>query len=224
MKKKFLYGVLTVVMCFVLVGCGCSKNNEGGKENGGNSNNGGTNNGANSGNEVVQYNYRDGVLQAIVDKEGNPLQTDFVINGLILVGNRHSYDDLEAGAEGIMTKLVAEGYKKDGLISSFYLNEWIEIYVDTNYAKSTDDVKIIAVPHKTVEEYQKLSLSKLEELANDNGGFVLDYKEPEIDNYKYVGNGYIHQDYPEGKYDLLFTYKGKLAYFVQMDLTKEPTE
>ena len=217
MKKKFLYGVLTVVMCFVLVGCGCSKNNEGGKENGGNSNNGGTNNGANSGNEVVQYNYRDGVLQQIVDE-----QTDFVINGLILVGNRHDYDRNDT--ELIIEYFVRQGYKKEDLNSSFYLGEWIEIYMDTNYAKSTDDVKIIAVPHKTVEEYQKLSLSKLEELANDNGGFVLDYKEPEIDNYKYVGNGYIHQDYPEGKYDLLFMYKGKLAYFVQMDLTKEPTE
>ena len=220
--KKFLYGVLTVVMCFVLVGCGCSKNNEGGKENGGSNNNGGTNNGANSGNEVVQYNYRDGVLQEIVDEEGNPLQTDFVINGLILVGNRHDYDRNDT--ELIIEYFVGQGYKKEDLNSSFYLGEWIEIYVDTDYAKSTDDVKIIAVPHKTVEEYQKLSLSKLEELANDNGGFVLDYKEPEADNYKYVGNGYIHQDYPEGKYDLLFTYKGKLAYFVQMDLTKEPTE
>ncbi len=188
------------------------------------------NGGNNNGGEVVdkpidkkaiEYDYKDGVLTPIVDEEGNPKQTEFVINGLILVGNRHSYAGLEAEAGGVIEKLVSQGYKKDGINSSFYLNEWIEFYIDTPYTGNESDVKIIAVPHKTVEEYEKLSLSGLEELATNNGGFVLDYKTPEADNYKYVGNGYIHMDYPEGKYDILFTYKGKLAYFVELSLTKE---
>ena len=54
--------------------------------------------------------------------------------------------------------------------------------------------------------------------------FVLDYKTPEEDNYKYVGEGYVHQDYKEGKYDILFTYKGKLAYFININETKEIDE
>jgi len=29
-------------------------------------------------------------------------------------------------------------------------------------------------------------------------------------------------DYPEGKYDILFTYKGKLAYFISINESKEP--
>ena len=174
--------------------------------------------------KTVEYTYTDGVLTRIVDEDGNPLQTDFVIDGLILVGNRHSYANLEANNEGIIEKLVASGYKKEGINSSFYLNEWIEFYIDTTYAGNDDDVKIIAVPHDTVSAYQKLSLSEIEELATSKGGFVLDYKTPEIDNYKYVGNGYINMDYPEGKYDILFTYKGKLAYFVEVSLTKEVTE
>ena len=69
-----------------------------------------------------------------------------------------------------------------------------------------------------------MSLSKLEELANDNGGYVIDYQTPDTDNYKYVGNGYVNMDYPEGKYDILFMYKGKLAYFININETKEPTE
>ena len=69
-----------------------------------------------------------------------------------------------------------------------------------------------------------MSLSKLEELANENGGFVLDYKTPEEDNYKYVGEGYVHQDYKEEKYLALFTYKRKITYYIPMNLTKEPTE
>ncbi len=185
-----------------------------------------TNNGGNNGGEVtdkktIEYNYTDGVLTQIVDEEGNPKQTEFVINGLILVGNRHSYEELEAGAEGIMEKLVPLGYKKEGINSSFYLNEWIEFYIDTNYSGDASDVKILGVPHKTVEEYEALSMEQLQELATNNGGFVLDYQTPDDSNYKYVGNGYINMDYPEGKYDILFTYKGNLAYFVELSLTKE---
>ena len=171
-----------------------------------------------------EYDYRDGVLTQIVDEEGNPKQTDFVIDGIILVGNRHSYEGVDPESEGFMNKLVAKGYKKEDIYSDFYLNEWIEFYIDTKYSGSESDVKILITPHKTVEELEKMSLSKLEELANDNGGYVIDYKTPETDNYKYVGNGYVNMDYPEGKYDILFTYKGKLAYFINVNLTKEPTE
>ncbi len=171
-----------------------------------------------------EYDYRDGVLTQIVDEEGNPKQTDFVIDGIILVGNRHSYEGVDSESEGFMNKLVAKGYKKEDIYSDFYLNEWIEFYIDTKYSGAESDVKILITPHKTVEELEKMSLSKLEELANDNGGYVIDYKTPEADNYKYVGNGYVNMDYPEGKYDILFTYKGKLAYFINVNLTKEPTE
>ena len=171
-----------------------------------------------------EYDYRDGVLTQIVDEEGNPKQTDFVIDGIILVGNRHSYEGVDPESEGFMNKLVAKGYKKEDIYSDFYLNEWIEFYIDTKFSGAESDVKILITPHKTVEELEKMSLSKLEELANDNGGYVIDYKTPEADNYKYVGNGYVNMDYPEGKYDILFTYKGKLAYFININLTKEPTE
>ena len=173
-------------------------------------------------NTGYEYDYKDGVLTQIVDEEGNPKQTDFVIDGIILVGNRHSYAGLEAESEEIIEKLVSQGYKKDGINSSFYLNEYIQFYIDTKYSGSANDVKILVTPHKTVEELEKLSLTKLEELANENGGFVLDYKTPEADNYKYVGEGYVNMDYPEGKYDILFTYKGKLAYFININESKEP--
>lgn len=174
--------------------------------------------------EVLEYSYTNGVLTEIVDEDGNPKQTDFVIDGLILVGNRHSYSGLDAGADGTIEILASKGYKKEGLNSSFYLNEYIEFYIDTKYNGPEEDVKILVTPHKTVEELQKMSFSKLEELAQNNGGFVLDYQIPDEDNFKYVGNGYVSMDYPEGKYDILFTYKGKLAYFINIDETKEPIE
>ena len=174
-------------------------------------------------NTGYEYDYKDGVLTQIVDEEGNPKQTDFVIDGIILIGNGHEYRGDDKTME-IIDYFVEKGYNKEGINSSFYLNEWIEFYIDTKYSGSANDVKILVTPHKTVEELEKLSLTKLEELANENGGFVLDYKTPEADNYKYVGEGYVNMDYPEGKYDILFTYKGKLAYFININLTKEPTE
>ena len=171
-----------------------------------------------------EYVYTNGVLTPIVDEEGNPKQTDFVIDGLILVGNRHSYEGLEAGSEGVMAKLVSKGYNKEGLYSSFYLNEWIEFYIDTKYNGSTNDVTILITPHKKVEDLEKMSFSQLKDFATDNGGYVIDYQTPDEENYKYVGNGYVSLDSPVGNYDILFTYKGKLAYFINIIEAKEPEE
>ena len=183
-----------------------------------------TNNGITSSNDKNEYNYFDGKLTQIVDEEGKPKQTEFVIDGIILVGNRHSYDGIPADGEGVIEALVKKGYNKEGINTSFYLNEYIQFYIDTNYSKAASDVKVLVTPHKTVEELEKMSYSKLEELATNNGGFVLNFNTPDAQNYMYFGEGYVNMDYPEGKYDILFTYKGKLAYFINVNLTKEPTE
>ena len=169
-----------------------------------------------------EYDYRDGVLTQIVGEEGNPKQTDFVIDGIILVGNRHGYDNI-TDTEAVIAKLVSEGYKKEGINSSFYQNEHIEMYLDTKYNGSTSNVKVLITPHKTVEELEKMSISELTTLAEEKGA-VLDYQTPDEENYKYIGDPYVNGDYPEGKYDILFTYKGKLAYFINVNLAKEPTE
>ena len=169
-----------------------------------------------------EYDYRDGVLTQIVGEEGNPKQTDFVIDGIILVGNRHGYDNI-TDTEAVIAKLVSEGYKKEGINSSFYLNEHIEMYLDTKYNGSASNVKVLITPHKTVEELEKMSISELTTFAEEKGA-VLDYQTPDEENYKYIGDPYVNADYPEGKYDILFTYKGKIAYFINVELSKEPME
>lgn len=229
MNKKIIIIICIILVLiiglFILLGCKNKKedniavNNTQSVQNNENITNTNT-----SPNKGVEYDYKDGVLTQILDEEGNPKQTDFVIDGLILVGNRHSYAGLEAESESVIEKLAQQGYKTKDINSSFYLNEYIEFYIDTKYEGADSDVKILVTPHKSVEDLEKMSFSELEELANDNGGFILDYKTPEADNYKYVGNGYVNMDYPEGKYDILFTYKGKLAYFLSITETKEPME
>ena len=234
MKKKIflvlLLVTILVTVVFILTGCGNKKGgnktnttNKSNVQNNEKTTNTLTNN-TTANNTKSEYDYKEGVLTEIIDEEGNPKQNDFVINGIILVGNRHEYSGLEADSEEVIEKLVKQGYKKEGSNSSFYLNEYINFYMDTDYEGSADDVKIIVVPHKTVEEYEKLSVPRLTKLAEENGGFVMDYQKPDEENFKFVGENYVSMDYPEGKYDILFTYKGKLAYFISIDLTKEPIE
>ena len=220
MKKKILIGVLAFVMCLTLVGCGKTENKNNEKDSNKQEN---TNNESSTSSEKVDYNYFDGKLTQIVDAEGNPKQTDFVIDGIILVGNQHEYRGNDTTVNNI-EYLVKKGYNKENLNKDFYLNEWIEMYIDTKYSKSEEDVEILITPHKTVEELEKLSYAQLEQLVIENGGAFIDYSKPDEDNYKFVGSGYVNADFPEGKYDILFTYKGKLAYFININETKEPTE
>ena len=235
MKKKVILIICLILVLaiglFIVTGCGnkteenkVTKNTQTTQKNEDASNTIGNNanNTTTSNNKKYEYTYKDGVLTPIVDEEGNPKQTDFVIDGIILIGNRHEYD--RDDTMEYIEYFAKQGYKKEGINSSFYLNEWIEMYIDTKYAGSESDVKILITPHKTVEELEKMSLTKLEELATENGGYVIDYQTPEADNYKHVGAGYVNQDYKEGKYDILFTYKGKLAYFININEIKEPIE
>ena len=170
--------------------------------------------------KTVEYDYRDGVLTRIVDENGNPKQNDFVIDGIILIGNRHSYFDTD-DTDTILNSFVKQGYKKEGINSSFYLNEHIEMYLDTKYNGSNDDIKIYITPHNTVEEYEKMSTSDVLDLANEKGT-VVEYTTPDTENNKYISDPYVNMDYSEGKYDILFYYKGNLAYFINIDLIKEP--
>ena len=172
--------------------------------------------------ELYEYDYRNGILTTIVDENRNPKQTEFVIDGIILIGNRHSYLDTD-DTDTILNNFVKEGYKKTGINSSFYLNEHIEMYLDTKYSGNDEDVKVLITPHNKVEEYEKMTSTELINLASEKGA-VLDYQKPDVNNNKYIGDPYVNADYPEGKYDILFTYKGKIAYFVTIDLTKEPAE
>ena len=170
----------------------------------------------------VEYNYKDGVLTQVVDEDGNPKQNKFIIDGIILIGNRRYYTD-DDESKSVLERFVEQGYKKEGINSSFYLNEYINFYIDTKYNGPDSDVKILVTPHKTIEEYEKMTFDQLTTLAEEKG-FVMDYQKPDEENYKFVGENFVSMDYPEGKYDILFTYKGEIAYFINITETNEPTE
>ena len=172
--------------------------------------------------EVIKYNYTGGFLNRIVDESGKPKQNDFVIDGIILIGNRHSYVESEENTS-TLSYFEEIGYLTKNINSSFYLNERIEMYVSTNYSGSNDDIKIFITPHKNVTKYESMSFEELINFALEKGS-VVDYEHPDENHPTYISNPYVSSDLKPGKYDILFTYKENLAYLLTIDLSKEPTE
>ena len=99
MKKKVILVICLILVLaiglFVLTGCGNKKeenkvtnnNSQTTQKNGSTANTvvNNTNNTTTSNNKKYEYTYKDGTLTQIVDEEGNAKQTDFVIDGVILV-------------------------------------------------------------------------------------------------------------------------------------------
>ena len=114
-KKKSNVGLIIVIIIIILLLLFAvwffllrdkgTTNNNNTNNNNNTQENTNTNNGTTPSKDKYEYSYVDGKLTQIVDEEGNPKQTDFVIDGIILVGNRHSYAGLEAESEGIIEKL-----------------------------------------------------------------------------------------------------------------------
>ena len=175
-------------------------------------------------NSLDPYSYRNGALQAFIDESGQPRQTEFVIKGLILAGNRHGQN--EYTQDNNAENLIAKGFKTRSLFSSFWLNEYIEIYMDTDYSGPAEDVKIIAAPHQAAGAWEKMSPDELLQAGqSENGGFVMEYQQPQADNHNFIGENFVSLDYGKpGKYDILFIYKNKPAYFVVINMALEEPE
>ena len=205
MKRSFLAILFVMILCLILVGCGKSNSESTSKKD--------------ETNTSDEYDYREGVLNQIVDEDGKPKQTDYVINGVILIGNQHNYIDSD-DTSAVFKYFESKGYKKEGINSSFYLNERIEIYVDTKYAGPLVNLDFFITPHHTMAEYEKMSFNDLLQLAKEKGAWInYDHRDEEFPTY--IADPYISEDNKEGKYDILFLYKQKIAYYIVIDLKKE---
>ena len=142
MKKKFLVGLLAVVMCFTLVGCGKTEN-DGSKDNGGSTTNGGTKTENISWDSVtkenaleslpklmkVDFNYPNGwePTNILIFKHSDDIEVE------IEFGER-SKAEVDALAKELHEKTVAasksEGYKvaRDTLESAYYQGHYIWTY------------------------------------------------------------------------------------------------
>ena len=168
----------------------------------------------------VEDTVKEGVLTQFVDENNNPVQTDFIINGILLVGKHHSYFDTN-DEYVILNNYASAGYKKEDINSSFYLDELIDLYIDTNYEGDESAVKIVIAPHQPIHSLKNQSGSEIIDFAMERGGAIINYQKPNEWNYKYVGSGSISSEYRSGIYDIIFIYQDAPAYYINISLTKE---
>ncbi len=141
-------------------------------------------------------------LGALVTING---ETEFKLNGLRLDGNRSAPEN--NGKDTATT----------GIRSGFFLDERIEFYLDTDYRKpDSEDVKVLCVKHRPYSEYSDISFDSLLEEA----AFTETFTEQPADASCF--DPYVFsENFGEGNYDVLFTYKGEIVYYIVIQLTPE---
>ena len=159
-----------------------------------------------------------GNLMTIFGKDGNPIQNEFIIDGIILIGDNHSYFNTD-DKETIINTFLNEGFKKEDINNEFYLEEKINLYLDTKYDGEDSNIKILLVPHNSIEEFDNKEFSLIEKLASEEG-YILNYVKPTEENNKYIGSMDLNNSSPEGYYDILFIYNNKIAYYLVINLKK----
>ncbi len=143
-------------------------------------------------------NYTLGKLVAVKD------DTDFVLKGLRLNGNR-SYANND------------KDYATEDIRSGFYIQERIEFFLDTTYSNpDSEDVKVVCLPHRDFAEYEKMSFDEIAEKA----AFVEIFTGME-DADSACFEPYVSSDFEPGDYDVLFTYKGEITYYIVINFTPE---
>ena len=160
---------------------------------------------------VVNDGSKVGVLQEI------PEQGVMKINGMIVnTGSGiHDYESIET--------LYAKGYRTEGLNSEYELNEWIELYADTD----EKGFAVYVTKNDPEKDYSGITVAELEKNIGETElpHWEIGDEGADKDNYGFIGSFYIH---PEGNdpglYNVFFTKGDKAAYMLQLMLIPEKTE
>ena len=152
-----------------------------------------------------KYDDTKGVLHQVKDDQS------FIIKGMYLVGDER--DDPE-----YMDQLNEKGYSKSNLKTTFKKNEWINIYLDTDYSSEDGFVKVFIVPHRDFKNYQDMDISLLQSETIETGGYYFSIYEPDSRNYNFVGNGFVSNDAKSGDYDILFVNGSEIVYYVVIEV------
>jgi len=172
----------------------------------------GGNSGDSSGQDLSKYKFNKGELVRITDDNNEPAVTDFEIKGLIVVGNQTEGAGFDAQKSG--------GYKTSGLKADFMLNEHITLHAE-GITGNTEDLKIICLPHREMADYILKSADELTQIAETEGAYV-NASGPDAERDNEIVDFYVGpiEERKAGSYDILFVYKGKLAYYLPIELSK----
>ena len=101
-------------------------------------------------------------------------------------------------------------------------DEILKAFTDENIIKQAFNVNfervcLICLPHRAFTEYEKTSFEDITE----NAAFVETFYGMEEPDYACFDPYVFSEDFTEGDYDILFTFKGEIAYYVVINLTSE---
>ena len=218
--KKILSACICIIMAVSMVACGSSSSSSDSKStsskssasSSADSKSDGGNSGDSSGQDLSKYKFNKGELVRITDDNNEPAVTDFEIKGLIVVGNQTEGAGFDAQKSG--------GYKTSGLKADFMLNEHITLHAE-EITGNTEDLKIICLPHREMADYILKSADELTQIAETDGAYV-NASGPDTERDNEIVDFYVGpiDERKAGSYDILFVYKGKLAYYLPIELSK----
>ncbi len=169
-----------------------------------------------SGVDVSRFKFNKGELVRLTDDKGEPLVPDLEIKGLILSSEHDGslrYKDQ-----------IKDGFKTSGIFSDFSIGEYVNVYADTKIDEHIGDLHILCVPHQDPAVYVAKDEMELQSIINENGGFSFQASKPDEKQEKnFLGMALIVNNEEKdisGSYDLLFSYKGKVGYYVALDMKK----
>ena len=218
--KKILSACICIIMAVSMVACGSSSSSSDSKStsskssasSSADSKSDGGNSGDSSGQDLSKYKFNKGELVRITDDNNEPAVTDFEIKGLIVAGNQTEGAGFDAQKSG--------GYKTSGLKADFMLNEHISLHAE-EITGNTEDLKIICLPHREMADYILKSADELTQIAETEGAYV-NASGPDTERDNEIVDFYVGpiDERKAGSYDILFVYKGKLAYYLPIELSK----
>jgi len=218
--KKILSACICIIMAVSMVACGSSSSSSDSKStsskssasSSADSKSDGGNSGDSSGQDLSKYKFNKGELVRITDDNNEPAVTDFEIKGLIVAGNQTEGAGFDAQKSG--------GYKTSGLKADFMLNEHITLHA-AEITGNTEDLKIICLPHREMADYILKSADELTQIAETEGAYV-NASGPDAERDNEIVDFYVGpiEERKAGSYDILFVYKGKLAYYLPIELSK----
>ena len=218
--KKILSACICIIMAVSMVACGSSSSSSDSKStsskssasSNADSKSDGGNSGDSSGQDLSKYQFNKGELVRITNDENEPAVADFEIKGLIVVGNQTEGAGFDAQKSG--------GYKTSGLKADFMLNEHITLHAE-GITGNTEDLKIICLPHREMADYIFKSADELTQIAETEGAYV-NASGPDAERDNEIVDFYVGpiEERKAGSYDILFVYKGKLAYYLPIELSK----
>ena len=218
--KKILSACICIIMAVSMVACGSSSSSGDTKStsskssasSSADSKSDGGNSGDSSGQDLSKYKFNKGELVRITDDNNEPAVADLEIKGLIVAGNQTEGAGFDAQKSG--------GYKTSGLKADFMLNEHITLHAE-EITGNTEDLKIICLPHREMADYILKSADELTQIAETEGAYV-NASGPDTERDNEIVDFYVGpiEERKAGSYDILFVYKGKLAYYLPIELSK----